>query len=205
MWIERVFLESRINALKGRSLLTDEVLAIEGMSDARMRHLLNNIGQRVKTYLEVGCYHGSTLASAAFQNQHLTAIGIDDFSEQFERWNVGGTPRQQLSGNLQRFVPHATFVEADFRQVDVGELPKLDCYLYDGAHHVDVQCQGIVHFAPAFADNCLLLVDDWKGEPVREGTIRGLEKINQSWQVVTSTSLWDTWNGLGAFILKRLA
>ena len=204
MWIEKVFLESRLNAMEGKSLLTDEVLAIEGMSDARMRHLLNNIGQRVKTYLEVGCYHGSTLVSAAFQNEHLTAIGIDNFSEQFERWNVGGTPRQQLGVNLQKFVPHAIFMEADFSDVDVSDLPKLDCYLYDGVHHSDMQCRGIVHFAPAFADNCLVLVDDWKGEPVREGTLRGLEQISKTWQVSSSFALWDTWNGLGAFILKRI-
>ena len=194
MSIEEVYLESRLAALRGQSNLEADALEVEGMSDDKMRHLLNNIGMRVATYVEVGSYHGSTLIAAAFANSHLTAIGIDNFSEQFEDWNTRGEPREQLRQNLQQLAPHAKFIEAGFRDVEVDDLPLIDCYFYDGAHDEESQSDGIIHFARRFADECLLLVDDWNGEPVRRGTFDGLSQIDGVFTVVCSSALCDTWN-----------
>jgi len=204
MSIEAVYLKSRLRAIQSESKLTPEVLDIEGMSDANMRHLLNNLGGQVATYVEVGSYHGSTLIAAAFGNEKLTAIGIDNFSEQFADWNTRGEPHVQLFKNLEKFAPHARFIGADFRDVDTQALPWIDCYFYDGAHDADSQSDGIVHFAPRFADECLLLVDDWNGEPVREGTFDGLSRIDDAFNVVCSSALCDTWNNVAVFVLQRI-
>jgi hypothetical protein len=203
MAIEEVYLESRLSAIRGQTKLTPEVLSIEGMSDVAMRSLLNNIGTRVSKYVEVGTYHGSTLIAAAFGNPHLTAIGIDNFSEEFPRWDSNGKPQEQLFANLKRFAPHVTFIEANFRDVVPNDLPLIDCYFYDGAHDFASQVEGIVHFAPRFADECLLLVDDWNGEEVRQGTLHALSLIADDFSVVCSAALCDTWNNVGVFVLRR--
>jgi hypothetical protein len=202
--IEEVFLESRLAALRGVSRLTDEVLALEGMSDPRMRHLLNNIGARVRTYVEVGCYHGSTLIAAAYRNTHLSALGIDNFSEDHPALNRHGGPREQLPRNLHRYAPHAQFFEADFRSVALDESPAIDCFFYDGPHDREPTRDAVTHFAPWFAEEALLLVDDWNWESPRLGTYDGLHDLRDRLQVVCSSALCDTWNNVGVFVLRRV-
>src|SRR5262245_8642924 len=201
--IEEVFLECRLAAVRGASLLSPEVLAIEGLSDAKMRRLLNNLGGRLRTYLEVGCYHGSTLVAAAHRNPRLWALGVDNFSESFPGYNGRGGPREQLADNLSRFAPHARFVEVDFRDLDPESLPALDCFFYDGAHDRASQRDAVTHFAPRLGPGALLLVDDWNGEDVRHGTYDGLHEISDRFRVVCSAALCDTWNNVGVFVLRR--
>jgi hypothetical protein len=201
--IEEIFLVSRLAALRGESRLTEDVLNVEGMSDARMRHLLNNIGGRVRTYVEVGCYHGSTLIAAAHGNPDLFALGIDNFSEDFPPWNTRGGPREQLGDNLRKYAPHAQFVEGDFRLLTVDQLPSIDCFFYDGAHDPQSQYEAILHFSPRFADESLLLFDDWNFDSVKDGTQAGVRDLRADWQVVCSAALCDTWNNVGVFVLRR--
>jgi hypothetical protein len=202
--IEEVFLASRLAVLRGRSRLTEEVLNIEGLSDAKMRHLLNNIGSRVRSYVEIGCYHGSTLIAAAYGNPRLSAVGIDNFSEDFPAWNTRGGPREQIGVNLRKFAPHARFVESDFRSLPVDPLPPIDCFFYDGAHDCESHGEAIIRFSPRFGEECLLLVDDWNSEAAREGTYAGLHEIHTRLQVVCSAALCDTWNNVGVFVLRRI-
>jgi len=202
--IEEVFLAARLAALRGESRLTEEVLAIEGMSDARMRHLLNNIGGRVRNYVEIGCYHGSTLIAAAYGNPRLFALGIDNFSEDFPAWNTRGGPREQLGDNLRKYAPHAHFVEGDFRTIPVDQLPPIDCFFYDGAHHTQLHYEAIVRFSPRFGDECLLLVDDWNSDDAKDGTYAALHDLQADWRVVCSAALCDTWNNVGVFVLRRI-
>jgi hypothetical protein len=201
--IEEAYLEARLAAVRGASRLDPEVLAIEGMSDVRMRRLLNNLGSRVRTYLEVGCYHGSTLVAAAYRNPRLWALGVDNFSESFQPWNGCGEPREQLARHLERFAPHARFVESDFRAIDPESLPVLDCFFSDGAHDRQSQADAVAHFAPRFGREGLLLVDDWNGEDTRLGTYDGLDAVGDLFQVVCSAALCDTWNNVGVFVLRR--
>src|SRR5262249_22594802 len=99
--IEEIFLEARLAAIRGASRLEPEGLAIEGMSDARMRRLLNTLGSRVRTYLEVGCYHGSTLIAAAYRNPRLWALGVDNFTEPHPELDAHGPPRAQLTAHIR--------------------------------------------------------------------------------------------------------
>ena len=201
--MEEVFLESRLAAVRGASRLSPEVLAIEGMSDAQMRRLLNNIGGRVRTYLEVGCYHGSTLIAAAYRNPRLWALGVDNFSQMHDELNSRGGPREQITDHIRRLAPHVRFVESDFRDVNPEALPLLDCFLYDGEHDRRSQAEAVVRFAPRFGPECLLLVDDWNFDDAREGTYDGLREIGDRFRVSFIAELCDTWNNVGVFVLQR--
>jgi hypothetical protein len=81
---------------------------------------------------------------------------------------------------------------------------EIDCFFYDGSHDRDSQREAIMRFAPRFGAECLLLVDDWNGEDTRQGTYEGLYAIRDCLRVVCSSALCDTWNNVGAFVLRRV-
>ena len=56
-------------AKNGVSKLPVEVLDLPGMSSYKVRHFLNNLCARFinTSYMEVGCYKGSTLISAGYE------------------------------------------------------------------------------------------------------------------------------------------
>jgi hypothetical protein len=57
------------NAERGQSKLTPEILTIDGMSSPKIRHFLNNIcSYPGASYLEIGCWKGSTFVSALYKN-----------------------------------------------------------------------------------------------------------------------------------------
>ena len=79
-----------------------------GMSGGKYPHFINNLirGLPNPSYLEVGCWTGSTLCSAISRNR-VRATGIDN-------WSEFGGPKDQFLANVNRFkVPeaHVTFVE----------------------------------------------------------------------------------------------
>ena len=64
------------------SKLSPEILAMEGMSSSKVRHLLNNLGELPNlNYLEIGVWKGSTWVSALFNNIHNlnSAVAIDNW------------------------------------------------------------------------------------------------------------------------------
>ena len=66
------------------SRLTEEVLTLDGMSSPKVRHFLNNLCSLPNaTYLEVGCYRGSTWLASLFNNQDTMhfAYAVDDWAE----------------------------------------------------------------------------------------------------------------------------
>lgn len=85
--------KSLIQAQLGISKLDKAIFFLNGMSSPKIRQFLNNLCERPKTaYLETGCWRGSTLVSALYNN-HTTvseAIAIDNFSE-FQTPNADGS------------------------------------------------------------------------------------------------------------------
>jgi hypothetical protein len=203
---QELFLSARLAALRGETRLSEDALALPGLSDRSMRLLLNNLGAGIRTYVEVGTYMGSTLIAAAYGNESLTAIGIDNFSERFATPEPDTDIRHTLHGTVSRLAPHARVIEADFKGLDPHTVPaEIDCFLYDGAHDYTSQHAGVVHFANRFADECILLIDDWNGEDVRNGTYQGLAELERrtAHHVEFSAALCDTWNNVGVFVLRR--
>src|SRR5512135_2256697 len=88
----------------GQSQLSEEVLALKGMSGRKTRHAFNNLCARPNTrYLELGCYLGSTLISALYLNAAV-GVGVDDFM-QF----VKDKPRETLQENLRTYLQHGQY------------------------------------------------------------------------------------------------
>ena len=97
-------------ALNSESEIDPDVLTMVGMSGGKYRHFINNLirGLPNPSYLEVGCWTGSTLCSAISRNR-VRATGIDN-------WSEFGGPKDKFLANVNQLVPeaHVTFVECDF-------------------------------------------------------------------------------------------
>ncbi len=154
--------------------VSDELLAIHGMSGKKYRYFINNLIEALDApkYLEVGVWAGSTLCSAIFGNR-VTATAIDN-------WSQYGGPSDQFFVNLARFKgaeAKVSFLEKDFREVDFKSLGCHDVYLFDGPHSEADQFEGLTLAQPALAEDFVVIVDDWNWAPVRSGTLGAIRKL----------------------------
>jgi hypothetical protein len=74
-------------ALAKQSKINDDILKLDGMSDASIRHLLNNILERPHTsYMKIGIWKGSCSISALYG--HRASVDnvalIDNYSIKYE-------------------------------------------------------------------------------------------------------------------------
>ena len=192
-----------------QSRLTPDVLALEGMSSPRVRHLLNNLCSRPGTrYLEVGVWRGATFCAALCGNGAAvdTAVAIDDFSE------FRGCPdafRQSCALCLPEDQPAWTLYESDFRKVARSYTRQPNVYFYDGDHQRQSQCDALMHFWQGLADPCVLVVDDWQWKNVLAGTMDGLGTLNavlhKSWtlKAARGEDVDSWWNGVFVAVLGK--
>lgn len=178
------------------SKCTREILALEGMSSAKVRHLLNNICSRKGTrYLEVGVWKGATFCSANYGNA-VESVAVDNFSqfdgtrEQFlENFNatVGGVP------NLH---------DIDFHEFPTRDDRRFDVFFYDGNHSHEDQRTAITRLAPSLESEFVLIIDDWNSPDVRAGTLEGIAEsriaVVRSWELPANFNgdRENWWNGL---------
>lgn len=184
-----------------QSKLPKSVLAIPGMSSARVRCLLNNIVATSPgcNYMEIGCWKGSTLISACYGNTLTSCTAIDN-------WSQFDGPRDTFFNNVAEYIPGVPLTCRDINcfnlKLDTIKKP-IDIYFYDGGHEEEEQYQALKYFFPVLADPCILIIDDWEhGDTIQHGTRRALAElprtVKHEWQL-SRTRLNDTttwWNGL---------
>ena len=198
------------------SKLPFEALDVPGLTDIHIRHFLNILCEDCN-YLEVGSLLGASLISAAWDNGGCF-WGVDDFSEWSTVQELLATGLE-LQGNVlpivgmqmadanrmhrDQMVPHVNFHEGSFRDFDLGQLEApLDVFYYDADHSTRGTMEGILHFAPAFADQVILLVDDWESREVRAGVQMALAQIPFELETMFQPK-W--WNGFLVAALVKIA
>jgi hypothetical protein len=200
-------IESIAKARAEQSSLAPQVLDIDGMSSSKVRHFLNQLCSLPGvSYFEVGCWKGSTLIAALYNNQPVQAIAVDD-------WSEFGGPRADFLRNIQRFLPSSPLqvVEGDCFSLNRESLFPLpvNIYFYDGAHDALSQEKAFTYFNDIFEDVFIAVVDDWNHPPVRQGTRAAFSKL--SYEILYEEALpasrngdraaW--WNGLYVAVIKR--
>lgn len=205
--------ESIGRALLGESYLDPDVLKINGFATSAMRHLFSNLCHvKDAAYLEVGTLCGATFV-AAFNNNPIHAIGIDNFSQPFDQTEV----RRQLRENIERWSGSAKSVE--FKDVDCfANVPAesfgrpIDIYYYDGEHSYDNQARALPAFFHVLADQFIHIVDDFQWDDVKRGTEDGMKalhpylKIEQEWHLdgerMHDDPVW--WNGVAIYLCSKV-
>jgi precorrin-6B methylase 2 len=206
--IERAFEKAQ----QGISKCSPELLAMDGMTGKKTRHLYNNLldmsGAR---YLEIGIWLGSSTCSAVYKNNVTYAYAIDNWSEY-------GGPKQQFQDNLERFgcTDKVKFIEHDFMKLDVSTFPKFNIYLFDGGHEYEDHVMALWHMMDCLEDVFLFIVDDWNWRNVRAATKFAIEQcdltILHGLEIRMTTDDTDTpshiakeefWNGVCVLLLQK--
>ena len=184
-----------------------DVLELEGMSSSKVRHLLNNLCSLPQaSYLEIGCWKGSTLVAALYDHEDASAVAIDN-------WSEFGGPRKEFFSNIVAFLPNADLkvFEADCFAIDKGNVftKPVNLYFYDGNHDEENQEMAFTYFDEVFDDVFIAMVDDWNAMKVRNGTRSAFSKLG--YQILfekelftpknADTSSW--WNGIYIAVIKK--
>lgn len=178
------------------SKLNDEILAIQGMSSPRVRHLLNNLVSKDDRYLEIGTWRGSTFISALFKNNPKFHLVIDN-------WSEFGGPKNEFFDNCEKHLNDIpNFIEADCFKLDNSEIKDINIYFYDGGHTEKDQYDAIVYYYNCLADKFILIIDDYNMDAVPRGTQNAIKEKNIKVRYETilpadfngDTNKW--WNGL---------
>lgn len=197
------------NAELGISQLSPEVLALDGMSSNKVRHLLNNLCSMKGTrYLEIGCFKGSTWVSALYHNEEYA-----DSVYAIDNWSEFGGPEMEFLTNAGKFLGKFDYryFSTDCFSLDPKKAihKPVNIYFYDGNHSAIAQEMALTHFNEVLDDIFILVVDDWNWEEVKTGTFSGLAKLN--YQVVYSAELparfnmdrENWWNGLYIAVIRK--
>jgi hypothetical protein len=180
---------------RGLSKLPHDVLDLFGLNSITGRRLLNNLCSFDGChFLEVGAYVGTTAIAASYGNKGRF-VTIDNFSQ------FGG--REKCQENLAKYADLAPveLLDAAWWNVPFDYLSPIDVFFYDGSHTADSTRLAIEHFAPAMADECIMVVDDWNWPEVRAGVRNALPRRPwhplAQWEFFTAdipTRKDDTWH-----------
>lgn len=194
------------------SQVTREILAIEGMSSPKNRHLLNNICSLPHAnYLEVGVWKGSTFISALYKNKLHSAIAIDN-------WSEFNGPKDVFSQNVKTFLDpkNITILETDAFSLDKQKTFKqpINIYFYDGDHSFEAHKAAFTYFNDFFADTFIAIIDDYcydapQENAIQRGTKAAIQELGYNIlyeEILTARHNQDTgtwWNGLFVAVIAK--
>lgn len=197
------------NAEQGLSKLTSDVLAIEGYSSSKGRHLLNNLCSLPNTnYLEIGCWKGSTWVASLFGNSATmaSAVAIDNWSE------LSG-PKEAFAQNCETFLQNYVyrFLSTDCFSLNLSSVfsEPVTIYFYDGAHSERDQELAFTYYNEVLDDVFITVIDDWNFSSVPLGTRKAFQKLQ--YEILFETVLparWNAdrenwWNGLYVAVIRK--
>jgi hypothetical protein len=183
-------------AKKGKSKLTPEVVAkLEGLSSPNVWHLLNNLVSKSKTYLEVGCFKGSTLC-AAIHGNNVKAYAVDNFMMNKES-------REIFYENIKPY--KVRFFEQDAWTVELHQLSPIEVFFYDGDHSFEAHHKAITYYYPALAKEFIYVCDDWDMKRIPNATWTALKalgaEVEEVYQLPGNNKEW--WNGIGVLRIRK--
>lgn len=182
----------------------------DSYSGRKGRHLLNNLATLFKPYFEVGCYLGSTLIAASYDNPGLI-VGIDTFVDATKPGVYMVDTRRRLLDRLSKYSDRARPSLIDASCWDLKPLGAFQCCFYDGDHTEQAQADALIKMYDWFTPQFTLVVDDYNRQNVRDGTRRGIteRELRVDYEIWLGGGIeppddrlgW--WNGMGVFVLSK--
>jgi hypothetical protein len=186
----------------GTSKLDEVVLKMVGITGRKTRMLYNNLGNTAEptVLVDVGAGTGSSTAAFLNNNENVSACVVDD-------WSLNGC-RSDFNGNVKS--ANVTNLAVNPENVDVTELPKTNIMLYDSFHENGATERLIKKLSVAFADVCVLIVDDFNWSAIEQQTRDAISQITHDviYEKIVKTD-YDAegassyWNGIGVFVLLK--
>lgn len=167
------------------------------MSGIKTRHFYNNLlsFDNIR-YLEIGCFIGSTVCSAMYNN-NAVVFCIDNWSEFGNQKEIFLKNFNTYKGNNKAY-----YIEEDCFKLDVTKLPKFNVYLYDGNHSKESHYNNL-------DDIFIYIVDDWNWEEIRIATNNVIKDLN--FKILYEKSIitekgedsLNWWNGIYIVLLQK--
>jgi hypothetical protein len=186
----------------GTSKLDEVVLKMVGITGRKTRMLYNNLGNTTEptVLIDVGAGNGSSTAAFTNNNENVSACVIDD-------WSLGGS-RGEFNANVKS--TNVTNLAVNPENVDVAALPKANVVLYDSFYENGATERLVKKLSAAFADVCVLIVDDFNWPGIEQQTRDAISQIVHDviYEKVVKTD-YDAeaassyWNGIGVFVLLK--
>ena len=213
----KVIKNSFMDAISGKSFLSDEVKTMKGLSGRKFRVMMNNLIKKFNEpkYLEIGSWLGSSACSVCFNNR-VNITCIDNWSQNF---STNFDSKKIFKKNIKRFLNDnisLKIIEKDFRRINFKKIQNINIYFYDGSHNYRDHFDSIRLILPALSKKFILIIDDWNWEQVRKGTLDSIsdEKLqiiskleiktttdNSSSLIVGENSDWH--QGVAFFVVKK--
>lgn len=183
------------------------LLDVQGMASENKLMLLNLAARHLepeKVYVEVGSWHGLSLAGAAAGN-NAKIYACDNFSH-------SRADRATLRRTLER---HTTPGQVEFFDMDFREFlrlapwapRKVGAYFYDNGHAFRDQFQALELIQPWLSDNAVVIVDDTNDLPVRAANrlfVRHAPDFSLVADIRTTVPRSPTWwNGVQVYRFRR--
>lgn len=187
----------RTNALHSK-LTPKAIKQLDGLSSPKVWHLLNNLVSQVDTYLEVGCFKGSTLCAAMYGNDNVKGYAVDNFVMNKESRDI-------LYKNIEPY-KNITFFEQDAWTVDLTQIKeKIRVYFYDGDHSFEAHYKALTYFYPVLADEFIYVCDDWDMKRIPNATFEAAKFLNLDKADLHNLkgNNKEFWNGIGVIKFRK--
>lgn len=185
------------------SRLTMDAINVPAFTSLKVRHLLNNLGNRAGLrHLEIGVHKGGTFVATNFGNEMVSSVAVDNWSE----FCQDGESKRVFLESVKLLKPGFQFLEMDCFAMTKEHLPEpINFYMYDGDHSYEAQKRALTHFHDMLADEFILVVDDYDWDNVQKGTRDGIAELglHRNFEVTLPGSQgW--WNGIYVAVLSKL-
>lgn len=175
------------NFIPRSKLYKSDLPLIRGMSTPEVRIFLNELIKKDTNYLEIGLYTGSTFASALFENEFKSAIGIDTFEDFYNE--RGEQILESFLLTCKSFkVDNFILIKNDSFKLNDDQkktIEDINVYFYDGGHSYRDHYLALKYFYENLSEKFIFIVDDWTHPDAKNGTMFAIEhlklKVHKQW------------------------
>jgi len=105
-----------------------------------------------------------------------------------------------------------TVTTEDYFTVTKEDIPnEIDLYLFDGAHDYESQKKGVTYFSQFFAEECIMIIDDFDWDEPQQGTWDGIREsgLKITYGATLSSGIRSDcgdrgfWNGTAVFLISK--
>jgi hypothetical protein len=213
--------------------LDPRLLTMDGMSGAMFRSFTNNLmaQPQISSYMEIGCWTGSTAISALYDNDNIQRHWlIDNWSE--TTWGTVNNTKNKFFENWNMFMKNKTpvLVDTDCFKINLSEhsMKNIDVCFCDGGNDEKGDRnvhKSLSHFYDAMGDQFIFMVDDWLtyaahdttfGARIRSNVDQAIADLglkvlfhaaapmnNNTGYLDGSGDKFGWWNGCGIFVFSK--
>ena len=196
------------------SKLTHELLAIEGLTSAKVKMFLNNLCSLENSiYLELGVYKGGTFCSALFQN-NCKGVAIDGWLDNLipntfqDTFYSNENIQEIFLENIKKYtiLKEVEVYKSRFQTFDYTVIKQPTIIFYDGEISQIEIYSTLVNLFKVLKGTFIMVFDDWNWTNQIIKTFLKQHKIKILYEKQIFTQTEDPkgyWNGLGIYILDN--